>query len=80
MFYNIGIMKILYLFLKNIIPKYKYALIVNYYNNYNNSDINIGSYRSINLELPPYDCLSFKWKKDIYFCKELKRIYFYSSE
>lgn len=64
-------------FIRNILPFYKYALITNKYNySNNNKNIEIGSCRSLDLERAPFN-MNFIYKRDLYFCTELKRIYLY---
>ena len=68
-------------FLKNILPKFRYALITNdYKENAMNWDINIGGYRPINLEEKP-----FQFKHDLSVIldypgsRTIKRVYLYTN-
>ena len=69
-------------FLKNILPKFRYALITNdYTDTTKNWDINIGEYRPIDLEAKPFlfgnnlkVILDFPMKKGV-----VKRVYLYTN-
>lgn len=68
-------------FLKSVMIKYKYVILVQDFDDgKENKDIEVGQFRSINLELYPFNFTVYKQHIDMYFCRRLKRIYIKENE
>lgn len=68
-------------FLNNILPNFKYALITNDFNQNNNSNINPGQFRCIDLEAAPFNVSKTQFKKILDYEAHgiIKRVYLYTN-